>query len=130
MKAVYTKNDSSSNRKILKFLGGLFALLYALLFIPAMLFIPQLGVFSSDADKISIFGVVLCVLVFVTIPLSMPYSIYLIYKCFVRARYGQMLFFCLLPLLLCIIAPLLAFSIVCFYDHSLISWLMSYGFLH
>lgn len=114
------KDGSQKARKAAKFFGNFFGWVYALLFIPALIYIPLLGTFSLAVDGITTFGAVLCILVFATIPLSMPFSIYLIYKRFVCTRYGQMYFFCFLPLICAIIAPLLAFFIIFLYDPALI----------
>lgn len=119
----HVKKDLKLTRKVSKFFGSLFGLIYVLLFIPALMYIPFLGAFSLDAEGVTTFGAVLCMLAFATIPLSMPFSVYWIYKRFVRASYGQMFFFCSLPLLCCIMAPLLALAIICCYDPSLIPWL-------
>lgn len=116
----YAKGDTKQARKVAKFFGGLFGSIYALLFIPSLIYIPLLGAFSLAVDGITTFGAVLCILAFITIPISMPFSIYLIYKRFVCARYGQMYFFCFLPLICTIIAPLLALFIIFLYDPALI----------
>lgn len=116
------KNNSKLIRKISKFFGILFGLIYALLFIPALMYIPFLGVFSLSAEGVTTFGAMLCILAFATIPLSMLFSVYQIFMRYASARYGQMFFFCCLPLLCCVMAPLLTLSIVCFYDPSLIPW--------
>ncbi len=63
-----------------------------------------------------------CMLAFAMIPLSMPFSVYLTYKRFVGARYGQMFLFCCLPLFCCISAPLLSFTLMYLYDPLLIPW--------
>ena len=125
---MYVKNDSKPAKKISKFLGILFALIYALLFIPSLLFIPQLGAFSLDADGVTALGAMLCIFVLAIIPFSMPFSIYLIYSRFAQVKYGQMFFFCFLPLLCSIIAPLLVLLIVCLYDHELASSLVAGSF--
>ena len=122
MNTNYVKSDSKLIRKVSKFFGSLFGLIYALLFIPALMYIPFLGAFSLTADNVTTFGAAVCMLAFATIPLSMPFSVYLIYKRFVRARYRQMFFFCCLPLLCCILAPLLSFAIMCLYDPLLVPW--------
>lgn len=119
------KKDSQLTRKVSKFFGSLFGLIYALLFIPALMYIPFLGAVSLTADGVTTFGAALCMLAFATIPLSMPVSVYFIYKYFIRAWYGQMFFFCGLPLLCSVMAPLLTFSIMCLYDPLLIPWLES-----
>ena len=49
-------------RKTSNVLRNLFALIYLLLFIPALLFIPPLGAFVADAD-IPNGGVLFCILV-------------------------------------------------------------------
>jgi hypothetical protein len=72
-------------------------------------------------DGITTSGAVLCILAFSTIPFSMPFSIYLMYKRFKSARYRQMFFFCFLPLMCAVIAPLLSLLIIFLYDPLL--WL-------
>ena len=114
------KRDSKRARKVAKCFGYFFGWIYALLFIPALIYIPWLGAFSLAVDGITTFGAVLCILAFATIPLSMPFSIYLIYKRFVCAKYVQMYFFCFLPLICTVIAPLLTFFIIFLYDPELI----------
>jgi hypothetical protein len=123
MNTISVKSNLKLYIVIAKILGNLFTLIYAVLFIPSLFYIPLLGAFSLDADGVTTFGAVLCILVLATIPFSMPFSVYLIYTRFARARYGQMLFFCFLPLLCCVMAPLLALMIICFYDHTLIPYL-------
>ena len=118
----HVKKDAKLIRKISKVFGSLFGLIYVLLFIPALMYIPFLGAFSLTADNVTTFGATLCMLAFATIPLSMPLSVYLIYKRFMHARYGQMFFFCCLPLFCCILAPLLSFALMCFHDPLLIPW--------
>lgn len=103
-----------------KFFGYFFALLYAFLFIPALIFIPPFGAFALDADGMTTCGAMLCILGLTVIPLSMPLSIYFIYARFVDARYGKMVFFCFLPVLCSIFALLFVEVIICLYDHSLI----------
>jgi hypothetical protein len=114
------KSDSKRARKVAKFFGVLFGSIYALLFIHSLIYIPLLGAFSLAVDGITTFGAVLCILGFATIPLSIPFSIYLIYKRFVGARYGQMFFFCSLPLICTIVAPLFMLLIIFLYDPALI----------
>jgi hypothetical protein len=116
----YVKSDSKRARKAAKFFGSLFGVVYALLFIPALIYIPLLGAFSLAVDGITTSGAVLCILAFATVPFSMPCSVYLIYKRFVCARYGQMFFFCFLPLICTIIAPLFMQLIIFLYDPELI----------
>lgn len=118
----HVKKDAQLTRKISKFFGILFSLIYVLLFVPALMYVPFLGAFSLTADNVTTFGATICMLAFATIPLSMPFSVYLIYKRFVCAQYGQMFFFCCLPLLCCIMAPLLSFALMCFHDPLLIPW--------
>lgn len=83
--------------------------------------IPLLGAFSLDVDGITTFGAMLCIFIFSIIPFSMLFSIYLIYKNFKSSRYGYMFFFCFLPLICAVIAPLVALLVVFLYDPSL--WL-------
>lgn len=116
----YVKDDMKRTRKVAKFFGSLLGWIYALLFIPALIYVPLLGAFSLAVDGITTCGAVLCIMAFATIPLSMPFSIYLIYKRFVCARYRQMYFYCFLPLICTVIAPLLAFFIIFLYDPALI----------
>lgn len=118
----HVKEDAKLIRKISKFFGILFGLIYVLLFVPALMYVPFLGAFSLTADNVTTFGASVCMLAFATIPLSMPFSVYLMYKRFAGERYGQMFFFCSLPLLCCILAPLLSFTFMCFYDPLLIPW--------
>ncbi len=109
------KATSTMTQKISNFFGNLFFLLYLVLSIPALIFIPPLGAFAADAD-IPAGGVFLCVLVLAIIPLSMPVSIYFICARSVDRRYGKMFFFCLFPLLCCIFAFAAIFLII--YTHT------------
>lgn len=114
------KGDSKRAKKVAKFFGRFFGWIYALLFIPALIYVPWLGAFSLAVDGITTFGAVLCILGFATIPLSMPFSVYLTYKRFICTRYRQMFFFCFLPLICTIVAPLFMLLIIFLYDPALI----------
>jgi hypothetical protein len=70
-----TKETFSLIQRTSNFLGNMFSLIYLLLFIPALIFIPPLGAFVADAN-IPNGGVLFCILMLATIPLSMPVSIY------------------------------------------------------
>ncbi len=102
---------SSLARKTANILRNLFALIYLLLFIPALLFIPPLGAFVADAE-IPNAGVLFCILLLASIPLSMPVSIYFIYTRSTNGGYRKMFFFCFLPLLCCIAALAIIFLVV------------------
>jgi len=108
-------------QKTSNFLGNVFSLIYLLLFIPALLFIPPLGAFVADAN-IPNGGVLFCILLLTIIPLSMPVSIYFIYARSIDKCYGKTLFFCFFPLL-CSILAFFVISIIV-YIHDLLPQLL------
>lgn len=110
------KEALNLTQKTSNFFGHVFALIYLLLFIPALIFIPPLGAFVADAD-IPIGGVLFCILLLSIIPLSMPVSTYFIYARSIEKRYGKMFFFCFFPLL-CSILSLVVISLI-LYFHDL-----------
>lgn len=114
------RGSSKLVKRTSKFFGYFFALIYVFLFIPALIFIPPFGAFALDAEGVTTFGAMLCILGLAIIPLSMPFSIYFIYTRFRDAKYGKMFFFCFLPFLCSIFALLFVEVIICLYDHSLI----------
>ncbi len=109
------KETLNLTQRTANFFGNAFALIYLLLFIPALIFIPPLGAFVADAD-IPIGGVLFCILILSTIPLSMPASVYFIYARSVEKRYGKMFFFCFFPLLCSILSLVVISLIVYFHD--------------
>lgn len=112
------KNTPSLTQRASTVLRNLLALIYLLLFIPALIFIPPLGAFVADAG-LPFVGVLASILLLATIPLSMLISIYFIYTRSPDRQYGKMFFFCFLPLLCCILAPTAISLIV--YIHDLFS---------
>ena len=110
-----TKTTQKWIQKTSNLFGNLFALIYVLLFIPALIFVPPLGFFVADAD-IPMGGVLFCVLILAIVPLSMPFSIYFIYARFADRHYGKMFFFCFAPLICCVFALAVIFLIVYLHD--------------
>lgn len=89
---------------IAAFTSWVFIVGYIFLFLPALAYIPLMGVFTFD---MSLWGGILCVLGLITIPLSMPVSVYFIFSTYSQKHYLKMFFFCLLPGFLCIASMLL-----------------------
>lgn len=81
------------------FIGGIFVVAYIFLFFPAMVHIPLTG---ALAFEMSVWYGIVCVIAVLTIPLSMPISIYLIFATFAKKTYLKMLFYCLLPVYFCV----------------------------
>ena len=88
---------------IAAFIGGVFVVAYVFLFLPALVYIPLMGVFAFD---MSIWGGILCILGLIAIPLSMPASIYFIFSTYSQRSYLKMFFFCILPAFFCIASML------------------------
>ncbi len=109
------KETLSLTQRTSNFLGNMFALIYLLLFFPALFFIPPLGAFTADAN-IPNGAVLFCVLMLTTIPISMLVSIYFIYVRSVEKHYGKMFFFCFFPFLCSILSLCAIFLIIYFHD--------------
>jgi hypothetical protein len=86
------------------FIGGLFVIAYIFLFFPALAYIPLTG---ALAFEMGIWYGIVCVLAVLTIPLSMPFAIYLIFSTYVKKSYLKMLVYSLLPGYFCIASLLL-----------------------
>ncbi len=108
------KETLSLTQRTSNLLGNLFSLIYLLLFIPALIFIPPLGAFVADAG-IPNGGVLFCILVLAIIPLSMPISIYFIYARSIDRHFSKMFFFCFFPPLCSILAFVIISLIVTFF---------------
>jgi len=91
------------------FTAGIFVVAYIFLFLPAFAYIPLMGVFAFD---MSVWGGILCILCLLTIPLSMPISIYFIFSTYSKRSYLKMLFYCLLPGYFCIVSFLFTSLII------------------
>lgn len=86
------------------FIGGIFVITYIFLFLPALAYIPLTAVVAFDMGIG--YGIVSVVAV-LTIPLSMPFSIYLIFSTYTQHSYLKMLMYSLLPGYFCIASLLL-----------------------
>lgn len=80
-------------------IGGIFVITYIFLFLPALAYIPLTG---ALAFEMGIWYGIVCVLAVLTIPLSMPFAIYLIFSTYAKKSYLKMLVCSLLPGYFCI----------------------------
>jgi len=85
-------------------IGGIFVITYIFLFLPALAYIPLTG---ALAFEMGIWYGIVCVLAVLTIPLSMPFTIYLIFLTYAKQSYLKMLVYSLLPGYFCIASLLL-----------------------
>lgn len=94
------------------FIAGIFVVAYIFLFLPALVYTPLIG---GAAFDMSVWAGFLCILCLLTVPLSMPVSIYFIFLNYEKKNYLKMLFCCFLPGCFCILSFLFTSLIIHFH---------------
>ncbi len=82
-------------------IGGVFVITYIFLFLPALAYIPLTGALAFEMG--AWYGIA-CILVVLTIPLSIPFAIFFIFSNYANKNYLKMLIFALLPGYFCIVS--------------------------
>jgi hypothetical protein len=90
-------------------IATIFVIVYLCLLLPAFVYMPILGIITFSSHEMTTLGGIVCVLIMLTVPLSMGASLYFIIVSYSRKKYLNVLCFCLLPVI-CLFLGLLCMN--------------------